>query len=99
MRPSIFAMLTVAGALAAGPALAAGSGVQQPRTARKQQEFSPDRPNQYDQVCKPVAFTGTRLSRYKVCKSRAEWDLQWRSQRESLQKDMQRLINPLGSVR
>jgi hypothetical protein len=93
------AALAAAVLVAAEPAFAAPSGAQQPRGLRKQQDLGPDRLQGDSQVCKPVAFTGTRISRYKVCKSRTEWDQQLRSQREALEKDMQSLINPFGSVR
>jgi len=46
--------------------------------------------NQNETVCRTVAETGSRLSRSRVCQTRAQWDQQRRDMRQNVEQSQTR---------
>jgi len=61
----------------------AAAVAQAPGSSPSNQGNSPD-PDQT--ICRTVSETGSRLSRRRVCKTRAEWETQRREARDSAQR-------------
>lgn len=52
--------------------------------------------NQNETVCRVIAETGSRLSRSRVCKTRAQWEQQRREMREDVERGQLKQVNPVG---
>ncbi len=52
--------------------------------------------NQNETVCRTVAETGSRLSRSRVCRTRAQWEQQRREKREDVERGQLKQVNPVG---
>lgn len=76
-----------AGLMATAAALAQGGGTSQPRTARHGPSGDPT-----EIVCVNEAAIGSRLSRRRVCRTRAEWEehrAEYKQEVERAQQQMQ----------
>ena len=52
--------------------------------------------NPNETVCRVVAETGSRLSRSRVCRTRAQWEQQRREMRDEIEAGQRRQVNPVG---
>lgn len=71
--------------------LTSGAGLANPPATGGAAASANNDPNQM--ICMNVAETGSRLSHTRVCQTRAQWDLQRRSQRQEIER-AQAAVNP-----
>jgi len=69
---------------------ASGAWAEAPRTGQRN-DATLD-PN--EQICQNIEDTGSRLSRSRICRTRAEWAEQRRAQREIIERNQQSRVSP-----